>query len=325
MAHPLNQLNEAQRKYDKAQQEIDSLRRQIYDDWTLFMLASHPPAWLNTEFPDPAEISHFMQRAGLLTLKKKLAYAGSVAFERENTGGTFNRCDHAAACRLHGAGLYPGRKGPENGRRDQSRRTRSLGWLTAIDRAVATAQKSDITNNQAQALVVDLTKVLEQLDLSPVPATMPLTILRDRIRKAANDLPTRKDATAFLKTLEALLTTLKLVAELRYALQQLEAPRFYQPSDPVVLIAGDAVRPTERHGTDSTDKDGKRRLLQCKLLQLNGTFEDKLETNRSKVLEEIPDGDQIAARRWKQQPWESVSDGVAGRNLSAQAGGESTP
>jgi hypothetical protein len=302
LAHPLNQLNEAQRKYDKAQQEIDSLRRQIYDDWTLFMLASHPPAWLNTEFPDPAEISHFMQRAGLLTLKKKLAYAGSVAFERENTGGTFigaTTPPHVASTAL--ASILAEKVRKMVGAIKVANEI--LGWLTAIDRAVATAQKSDITNNQAQALVVDLTKVLEQLELSPVPATMPLTILRDRIRKAANDLPTRKDATAFLKTLEALLTTLKLVAELRYALQQLEAPRFYQPCDPVVLIAGDAVRPTDRHGTDSTDKDGKHRLLPCKLLQLNGTVEDKLETIRSKVLEEIPDGDQIGALRWKQQPW----------------------
>jgi hypothetical protein len=48
-----------------------------------------------------------------------------------------------------------------------------------------------------------------------------------------------------------------------YRLQQLEAPRFWEPAEPAVLLAGEAMAPTLRHGRDGRLRpDG---LLDCQL------------------------------------------------------------
>lgn len=53
--------------------------------------------------------------------------------------------------------------------------------------------------------------------------------------------------------------------ETRWILEQVPAPRFYRPNDPVVLLAGDITSPTDRHG-----EDGRRHTkghLECQTLE----------------------------------------------------------
>lgn len=51
----------------------------------------------------------------------------------------------------------------------------------------------------------------------------------------------------------------------RWILDQVPAPRFYQPNDPVVLLSGDVAKPTDRHGEDGRrHPDGH---LECQSLE----------------------------------------------------------
>ena len=66
--------------------------------------------------------------------------------------------------------------------------------------------------------------------------------------------------------------------DLHYSLRQVEAPRTGSPADPVVLLVGDAVKPTNRHGTDG--------LLMGDILQLE--LNPNASINTRKVLNLYP-------------------------------------
>jgi hypothetical protein len=53
-------------------------------------------------------------------------------------------------------------------------------------------------------------------------------------------------------------------AAVAYRLQQVEAPRFWEPTEPVVLLAGEAMTPTVRHGQDGRLRDDG--LLDCQVV-----------------------------------------------------------
>jgi hypothetical protein len=91
-----------------------------------------------------------------------------------------------------------------------------------------------------------------------------------------------------------------------YVLKIVPGPRFWQPSDPVILMTGDAVTPTRRHGEDgSLREDG---LLECHLLTDNIDLQ-KLQNNSLGILErklediaKLP-GEKIGFHDWTNQPW----------------------
>jgi hypothetical protein len=75
-----------------------------------------------------------------------------------------------------------------------------------------------------------------------------------------------------------------------YSLTRRAAPRFWRPAEPVVLLAGDAVRPSHRHGYDGRlHPDG---LLPCDILAAPG-FADLIPGNLPLLHAQI---DAIAAR-----------------------------
>ncbi len=81
--HTLNQLNEAQRAMEVAEEEIASLRGQIFRDWSLFMTSLRPPPGLEHDYPDPIEVMRFTEKTGLAQLRASLAAKGGpVTLER---------------------------------------------------------------------------------------------------------------------------------------------------------------------------------------------------------------------------------------------------
>ena len=87
-----------------------------------------------------------------------------------------------------------------------------------------------------------------------------------------------------------------------YGLKSTRAPRYWQPNEPVILMTGDAVTPTHRHGQDGRlRQDG---LLECQLLDkslnletVNTTTVDDLKT----FLGNVNQG--IGVHNWTKQPW----------------------
>lgn len=91
-----------------------------------------------------------------------------------------------------------------------------------------------------------------------------------------------------------------------YILKVVPGPRYWQPSDPVILMTGDAVTPTRRLGEDtSLREDG---LLECQLL--TDTIDlQKLQSSTLEILKgkleaiALTPGEKIGFHNWTNQPW----------------------
>jgi hypothetical protein len=83
---------------------------------------------------------------------------------------------------------------------------------------------------------------------------------------------------------------------MHYSLHQTSCPRYWQPKEPVLLITGDAVKPTPRHGQDG--------CLECQILE-NGTYPiiDKSTAVRAAQAAQAAQAMNIASRNWDKQPW----------------------
>lgn len=86
-----------------------------------------------------------------------------------------------------------------------------------------------------------------------------------------------------------------------YYLERVISPRYWQPKEPVVLMLGDDVKASQRHGEDG--------LLECDLLETNQTIQQfkKVEDFQVifKKIKEIESNgmDNIGFSHWNQQPW----------------------
>ncbi|MBK9711339.1 MAG: hypothetical protein IPO81_08420 [Kouleothrix sp.] len=122
------------------------------------------------------------------------------------------------------------------------------------------------------------------------------TSLAATLARAINDLIGALDA----------LNAQAAVASAPYALRPIEAPRFWQPNDPVVLLAGPAAEASHRHG-----QDGRLRVdgaLECQTLP-DATIQSLLPANLAKVRDQIDaiqraaTGETIAFGRWDRPAW----------------------
>jgi len=97
----------------------------------------------------------------------------------------------------------------------------------------------------------------------------------------------------------------------RYILKPIAAPCYWEPKEPVILIAGDAAKYTQRHGSDGRLNDN---LLECHIYcdsgnkEQNKTLSDFIANDTEKIVSEInniknSEKDSIAFSSWTQQPW----------------------
>lgn len=90
----------------------------------------------------------------------------------------------------------------------------------------------------------------------------------------------------------------------RYELEQTAAPYYWEPQEPALLISGEAVKPSQRHGQDGRlHPDG---LLQCSLVALDAT--QPIPAQQASLLQAIKalrqgEGEQIGHCLWTSQPW----------------------
>jgi hypothetical protein len=90
-----------------------------------------------------------------------------------------------------------------------------------------------------------------------------------------------------------------------YLLKRIPAPRYWEPNDPVVLLAGDAVNPTDRHGPEGELQE--KGLLVCGVVSPAGT----LTFDSKNGLDALRDAIQTQAgtlgrQDWMGQPWNPI-------------------
>ena len=83
---PLQQLNHAQQEYDRSRHEIASLRSQLFADWHKYLVCAYPPEDAPDEYPALEEVRYFMERCDLAPLQWRLADAGTLALQKNETG-----------------------------------------------------------------------------------------------------------------------------------------------------------------------------------------------------------------------------------------------
>ncbi|MBE9137938.1 hypothetical protein IQ254_12165 [Nodosilinea sp. LEGE 07088] len=94
-----------------------------------------------------------------------------------------------------------------------------------------------------------------------------------------------------------------------YQLELVSGPRYWEPKEPVVLMEGDAVAATQRHGEDGRlSEDG---LLECQVIA-DQTIQDLIAQDFKSIFETInqlnPQGKQerIGFNLWTAQPWNPI-------------------
>jgi hypothetical protein len=81
LAHLLNRLNLRQQEYDRAAEELEAMQRQLFADWYKYMLCVYPPDDSRDNYPDVDEVRHFIEKNGLLLIKRQQAKLRALAFQ----------------------------------------------------------------------------------------------------------------------------------------------------------------------------------------------------------------------------------------------------
>ena len=100
-------------------------------------------------------------------------------------------------------------------------------------------------------------------------------------------------------------------ARSQLSLQEVAAPRYYLPNEPVVLFTGDAATPSDRHGQDGRlHPEG---LLQCQVTEevKDSTFSsaDAIKAVRESLVPlfaNFTETNSIAVNIWRHQPWHPI-------------------
>ncbi|MDB9421811.1 hypothetical protein PN467_15145 [Microcystis aeruginosa CS-563/04] len=91
-----------------------------------------------------------------------------------------------------------------------------------------------------------------------------------------------------------------------YTIKIVPGPRYWQPSDPVLLMTGEVVKPTRNRNDERLREDG---FLQCKLLTKTINLQTLPDNGALDVFDDLLNQfvnqptEKIGFREWKNQPW----------------------
>jgi hypothetical protein len=94
MADLLNVANDRQQEYDRALQELESMRRQLFSDWYKYMLCAYRPEDIRDDYPDIDEVKSYIE-ASVDSLKKRIEQVGKLKDEN----GRFHASAHSFSSR----------------------------------------------------------------------------------------------------------------------------------------------------------------------------------------------------------------------------------
>jgi hypothetical protein len=84
LADALNDLNKLQQKCDRDDDEIESLRKELFADWYKYMLCAYPPEGSRDDYPDMDEVKYFIDKYDLQPLKARIERNESLKSECQN-------------------------------------------------------------------------------------------------------------------------------------------------------------------------------------------------------------------------------------------------
>ena len=207
----LNILNKQQSEYDRAWQQIESERTQLFSDWYKYMLCAYPPEDTRDVYPDVDEVARYIAKQ-IASLETRIAHAGRIEVNE-----------------------------------DKGRVVATVVSARAGSHSIAAGLAKAINNLQA---FID-----DQADSSA------------------------------------------------YKLKQTSGPRYWQPTEPSIVLEGELAEASTRHGHDAAGKE----LLKTQLWVVTDETIDPLDQNwREKIrkkIGELADPKHFAFPTWNGQPW----------------------
>lgn len=211
----LNILNKRQSDYDRAWQQIESERVQLFSDWYKYMLCAYPPEDTRDAYPDVDLVAKYIANR-IASLEARIAHAGKIEITTDGTG------------------------------------------------RVVASETSVSARAGFQSAAAALAKAINNLQ----------TFIDDQ-----------KDSPA-------------------YKLKETSGPRYWQPTEPSILLEGDLAEASVRHGRDTSGKEFLKTQL---LTETDGAIDPNNQNWREKVrkkLAEIADPkNDFAFSTWTGQPW----------------------
>ncbi len=299
IAHALNALNLAQQAYDRRTAQLQNRRERLYADWYHYMLIAYPLDARYLDLPDIDQVKDLIERQ---TLARVIEEEQALAVAAAELAGQ----QAAMLAKLEDAQLFA---------------ASDIYDLNAFARELAAREESLLSPmRDAMARITEpsakrayLTGELNRLltggdlkDLFKLPAGHPPEA---SVPKSAEEAGRDRHAISFRRAnrivLQAVFPSLGRRPPLQ--LHQVAAPRYFEPTEPVVLLHGEAVAPTDRHGHGQT-RDGK---LDCALIELDTSPQAMVLGHRSAELQTLADrlfgpGGLVGAagrRECRHRPW----------------------
>ena len=273
IAHHLNIANGLQQEYDRAWDEIKSLRKQLFSDWYKYMLCAYPPEDARDEYPNIDEVKSYIEM-NVASLNDRVVLIGTLG--KDKNGKLCAANDGPSLCPL----------------------------AARVGQAISNLQASLDRHNDAIRLQQRLKALGFDGDGNFGENTKAAVIAFQTSRGLTPDGnvgPTTLAALAQFLPGDELQD-----AHPSYRLKQISGPRYWRPAEPVVLISGPIVKPSERHGQDGRASDG---LLQTQILE--GVITKDLPRNKELLttirttiakMGESP-AENFAFSQWTTQPW----------------------
>lgn len=90
MAQQLDTLNLQQQTYDQANQQLASMRKQLFADWYKYMLCAYPPDDSRDDYPDIDEVRHYIEDKDLASIQMANNAIGQLTIRYDATGKLAN-------------------------------------------------------------------------------------------------------------------------------------------------------------------------------------------------------------------------------------------
>ena len=306
LAHALNRLNMQQQAYDRDYDEIASLQKQLFADWYKYMLCLYPPPEDHSDKPNPDQVKHFIEKNSLAPLKRRCAANKALAFQcQETLKQVYKAVAEFQLLQEESIQDWTKFRAAFQTMPRSAAVARVFNLLPAATQTfLRSTGEIDHATQQQQVTIQELNSILAMPDFYDSAAFGGPEILTSDIKRLQSQLAQQPLAARpyhqVLRLHRLLLeATFPEVAKSHfYVVQPQPAPRYWQPNEPVVLIADTTVKQSPRHGQDGRLRDDG--LLECHVL-VGAAIDQQPEDIRAKIA--FPTLNPIGMSTWTEQPW----------------------
>ncbi|QRO01746.1 hypothetical protein JRI60_23330 [Archangium violaceum] len=306
LADQLNELNELQEQYDEAQEAIGSMSERLFRDWYKYQICRHPEGFEEEKWPGNLEDAFWtVFMSGIPPMRTSITQTGQLQWSRDPNTGLLDVQTTSVGFGIVSKDIsyY---SDYENDLL-QGNLTNSDTWFGELENCgIKLSSNAIVVQPPGGISGGDEGKVWQIQDGS---TTYLVKVEQGQMNLYIPPLPDQL-ATRLAQAVSNLRTAATSVSP-DYTLGPVPHSRYWHANEPVVLMVGDTVLPTDRHGEDGSDSDDG--LLPCLLLPNVDDAALQDLPHHSELVDQIrqlmdnqqpsPGTDTAGFSWWTQQPW----------------------